>query len=230
MAQKKITELQLITTVTDSINFAVDNGTQTYRATMAQIKNHVLAAGNVVRSMIEANERQVIGSIQAYMGTTAPAGWLMCDGSTVSRTTYASLYAVIGDKCGQGDGSTTFELPDLRGRFLRGWDNSAGNDPDAASRIAMDGNTGAATGDNVGSYQADAFQGHYHNVNGSSPNEYTYIRSGSVAPYNAPSGPGNLDRTANPISSPKTDGSNGTPRTTSETRPANLAVAYIIKY
>lgn len=230
MAQKKITELQLITTVTDSINFAVDNGTQTYRATMAQIKNHVLAAGNVVRSMIEANERQVIGSVQAYMGTTAPAGWLMCDGSTVSRTTYANLYAVIGDKCGQGDGSTTFELPDLRGRFLRGWDNSAGNDPDAGSRIAMDGNTGAATGDNVGSYQADAMQGHRHETGGSGSKEFLYTR-GSGGVYSNPFVAGSVvDRTTSPQLDPITDGSNGTPRTTSETRPANLAVAYIIKY
>ena len=61
-----------------------------------------------------------IGSIQAYGGSTAPSGWLMCDGSAVSRTTYAELYSVIGTTYGTGDGSTTFNLPDLRGRVAQG--------------------------------------------------------------------------------------------------------------
>ena len=55
-----------------------------------------------------------------YGGTTAPTGWLGCDGSTVSRTTYAALFAVIGTIYGSGDGSTTFHLPDMRGRFPMG--------------------------------------------------------------------------------------------------------------
>lgn len=57
-----------------------------------------------------------IGTITEYGGTTAPTNWLICDGSAVSRTTYASLFAVIGTAFGSGDGSTTFNLPDLRGR------------------------------------------------------------------------------------------------------------------
>ena len=56
------------------------------------------------------------GVIQMYAGTTAPEGWLICDGSEVSRTTYKVLYDVIGDTFGAGDGSTTFNLPDFRGR------------------------------------------------------------------------------------------------------------------
>lgn len=55
-----------------------------------------------------------------YAGTTAPDGWLLCDGSAVSRTTYASLFATIGTSYGSGDGSTTFNLPDYRWTFLRG--------------------------------------------------------------------------------------------------------------
>jgi hypothetical protein len=92
--------------------------------------------------------------VQAYMGTVAPAGWLLCDGSAVSRTTYAALFGVIGISCGQGDGSTTFNIPDLRGQFLRGVDGGVGRDPDTGARTAM--NTGGNTGDNVGSVQADA--------------------------------------------------------------------------
>lgn len=56
------------------------------------------------------------GTLHAFAGATAPLGYLMCDGTAVSRTTYASLYAVILTTYGAGDGSTTFNLPDLRGR------------------------------------------------------------------------------------------------------------------
>jgi microcystin-dependent protein len=57
------------------------------------------------------------GSMQMFGGTTAPAGWLICDGSAVSRTTYADLFAVTNIAYGSGDGSTTFNLPDMRGRM-----------------------------------------------------------------------------------------------------------------
>lgn len=60
------------------------------------------------------------GVVQAFAGTTVPDGWLLCDGSAVSRTTYADLYAVIGDTYGDGDGSTTFNLPDLTDKFVQG--------------------------------------------------------------------------------------------------------------
>lgn len=61
-----------------------------------------------------------VGSIQAYGGATAPWGWLLCQGQAVSRATYAELFNVIGTSFGSGDGSTTFNVPDLRGEFLRG--------------------------------------------------------------------------------------------------------------
>jgi microcystin-dependent protein len=60
------------------------------------------------------------GVITAYGGTTAPTGWHMCDGSAISRTTFASLFAAIGTAFGTGDGSTTFNVPDLRQRFPLG--------------------------------------------------------------------------------------------------------------
>ena len=85
------------------------------------------------------------GSILPFGGTTAPDGWAICDGSLLSRTEYASLFNTIGTSNGEGDGSTTFHLPDLRGRFLRGTDNGAGRDGDAGSRTAA--NTGGNAGD-----------------------------------------------------------------------------------
>ena len=63
------------------------------------------------------------GAVQEFAGSTAPEGWLMCDGSAVSRTDYAALYSVIGDTYGAGDGVDTFNLPDLRGEFVRGLDD-----------------------------------------------------------------------------------------------------------
>ena len=60
------------------------------------------------------------GMLAPYAGKTAPEGWLLCDGSAVSRTAYAALFAVIGTTYGAGNGSTTFTLPDLRGRVAAG--------------------------------------------------------------------------------------------------------------
>lgn len=60
------------------------------------------------------------GSVFPYAGASAPSGWLICDGSAVSRTTYAGLFAVLSTSHGSGDGSTTFNVPDYRGQFMRG--------------------------------------------------------------------------------------------------------------
>ena len=73
-----------------------------------------------------------VGSIQIFAMPTTPAGWLKANGAAVSRTTYAALFSKIGTTFGTGDGSTTFNLPDLRGEFLRGWDDGRGID---ASRV-----------------------------------------------------------------------------------------------
>lgn len=120
MADKKITDLQPIAVVTDTLNLPGDNGIMTFRATALQLKAYILAAGNVVRSMITPAERVPIGGVFPFAGTTAPTGYLLCDGSAISRTTYAALFAEIGTAFGAGDGSTTFNVPDTRGIFIRG--------------------------------------------------------------------------------------------------------------
>ena len=98
------------------------------------------------------------GTIVAFGGTTAPTGWLLCDGFPVSQTTYANLYNTIG--CNFGCSGGNFNLPDLRGRFLRGRDGGAGLDPDRGTRSAM--STGGNSADNVGSVQGDDFKSHTH--------------------------------------------------------------------
>lgn len=116
--------------------------------------------GKIDTSFLKMHEIIPPGTVVAYAGTTPPNGWLLCNGAAVSRTLYANLFAVIGTTHGIGDGSTTFNLPDYRGRFLRMVDGTAGRDPDKNSRIAM--NPGGNTGNNVGSVQGFAIQSHSH--------------------------------------------------------------------
>jgi microcystin-dependent protein len=89
------------------------------------------------------------GASLPYFGTSAPTGFLMCDGTSYATSAYPALFAAIGYSCG-GSGAN-FNVPDLRGQFLRGVTGSSANDPDASSRTAM--NTGGNTGNNVGSVQ-----------------------------------------------------------------------------
>lgn len=88
--------------------------TDTFRSYAAKI-NSIEATGG--------GDTLPIGSIVSYGKETAPANWLICDGSAVSRMTYADLFAVIGTKYGEGDGSTTFNLPNLKGRVPVGLDS-----------------------------------------------------------------------------------------------------------
>lgn len=88
------------------------------------------------------------GCVMPYAGSTSPAGWLLCAGQAVSRTEYGALFAVVGTTYGTGDGSTTFNLPDLRGRTVAGVDNMGGT---AASRLtATTISSGATTRGNAG--------------------------------------------------------------------------------
>jgi hypothetical protein len=161
-----------------------------------------------------------IGSIIPYAGhdsqenpaVNLPPGWLLCNGQTVSRSTYAALYQVISDLYGSGDSSTTFNLPDYRGMFLRGVDAGAGNDPDSAARTAQvnqSGGSGSATGKEVGSRQADEFANHTH----------FYWQ----AQYTG--GHGEFDGSSDWNSNQTTTGSNGG----NETRPKNVYVNYLIR-
>ncbi len=86
-----------------------------------------------------------IGSVVDYAGSTAPTGYLFCFGQNVSRTTYAALFTAIGTTYGTGDGSTTFGLPDLRGRVSAGKDDMGGT---SANRLT--GLTGGVDGDVLG--------------------------------------------------------------------------------
>ena len=85
------------------------------------------------------------GMLMPYAGASAPTGWLLCYGQAISRTTYADLFATVGTTYGNGDGSTTFNLPDLRGRTIAGKDDMGGT---SANRLtsALNGDALGATG------------------------------------------------------------------------------------
>jgi microcystin-dependent protein len=85
------------------------------------------------------------GAVMEYSGTTEPAGWLFCYGQAISRTTYARLFAAISTTHGTGDGSTTFNVPDRRGRVAAGKDNMGGT---SANRLT--GLSGGVDGDTLG--------------------------------------------------------------------------------
>lgn len=147
------------------------------------------------------------GTIITWTTATPPSGYLECNGAAVSRTTYSGLFAVIGEIYGVGDESTTFNLPDLRGKFARGWDHGAGNDPNAATRTDRGDTT---TGDNVGTLQADEFKSHTHNL------KYAESAAAGAVARNYYSAAGLTDVTQ------ATGGS--------ETRPINIYLMYCIKY
>lgn len=164
-----------------------------------------------------------IGGVIPFFGSTAPTGWLLCQGQSLSRTTYYELYEVIGTNSGTANG-TSFNIPDLRGQFLRGYSGLSGIDPDAASRTAD--NAGGATGNNIGTQQADAFDAHDHGGGA-----HTHVVSGDAlddvgSGYLVGGGTFSADDGQDTTSSSGTIiASNGG----NETRPTNIACNYIIR-
>jgi len=107
------------------------------------------SAGNVLETDGSGTLSWVAGTpsgvITAYGGTSAPSGWLLCYGQAVSRTTYANLFTAISTTYGIGDGSTTFNLPDMRGRVVAGQDDMGGS---SANRLTNQ--SGGLNGDTLG--------------------------------------------------------------------------------
>ena len=121
-------------TVADSDGILVDDGGTMKKVPASDIKTY--ASGN---SLVPA------GALMPYAGTSAPTGFLLCHGQAVSRTTYADLFSAISTTYGSGDGSSTFNLPDLRGRVVAGQDDMGG-----ASANRLTDQTGGLNGDTLG--------------------------------------------------------------------------------
>ena len=135
--------------------------------------------------------------------SSAPTGYLKANGAAVSRTTYAALFAAIGTTFGVGDGSTTFNVPDLRGEFIRGWDDSRGID---SSRI-------------FGTAQSDSFKSHSHRPSTYATNQSWEVPASTGAFTSAYDGGVVVDN------APDTGATGGT-----ETRPRNIALLACIKF
>jgi microcystin-dependent protein len=182
------------------------------------------------------------GTIVSFGGEIAPAGWLPCDGTELDGTNakFAALYAAIGTAYGGNTTSMQFNLPDLRGRFLRGWDHGAGHDPEASARAATA--SGGNAGDAVGSQQSDQIHTHNHPLSdpGHTHQSVAALSGGEYLMWGGGAGMcvqaamlngGNC--TAGGMVNPAT-GAAGTgvslqPAGGAETRPLNITVNYIIK-
>lgn len=183
-------------------------------------------------SEVAHNSSAFAGMIAPFAGPAdkVPAGWLLCDGRAVSRSEYQNLYNAIGVGWGVGDGSTTFNLPDLRGMFLRGVSGESGNDADAEKR-GMLTNNGGNTGNNVGSYQTDAIRNITGKVNGSmeynTPSGVFYQTSPMEKVHGTFYGwqPNTWSKIGFDASL-----SVGPEHVGSDNRPKNVYVTYIIKY
>ena len=105
------------------------------------ITSNELADGAVTSSKLATNAISLLtptGSLMPYAGSAAPTGYLLCDGSAISRTTYSDLFGIISTDYGSGDGSTTFNIPDLRGRVIAGKDDMGGTSADVLTDTQAD--------------------------------------------------------------------------------------------
>ena len=158
------------------------------------------------------------GEIRAFAGSSCPATWLVADGRELSDAQYPQLVGVIGDLWGTS-AQGKFKLPDLRGMFLRGWNNGRGDgDPDAKGRTIPPGAPiSGAQGDQLGTSQADDFKSHGHKTNATARWGDKYA---DTIGFSADNGtyPGGANTNL------PTDAAGG-----SETRPKNVYVLYCIK-
>ena len=163
-----------------------------------------------------------VGAILPYGGLIdkIPEGWILCDGKSYSIEKYKDLYQTISSSFGSiGDGY--FNVPDLRGMFLRGVDFGAGRDPDAILRKSLQ--AGGNSGDTVGSYQVDALKDHKH--------EYYDAINVSNGCVGLSGGGGCFNSTNYSREINKTEESSGAINEgAEETRPINVSVHFIIRY
>jgi microcystin-dependent protein len=176
------------------------------------------------------------GIVVPYVGSTAPTGWLLCYGQEISRTTYATLYAIIGTSFGSGNGSTTFNLPDLRGRAAIGPDNMGGGSAGRVVAATSQGVTGGAESVNLAHTHTTSdhtltiaeMPAHSHN-------EYqigsTYGGAGGGAtPFWANDGSGTVQTSTVGGGGAHNHGPTGSALGTTEIMPPFVTINFIIKY
>ena len=145
-----------------------------------------------------------VGIISWFPTSSPPVGWIVANGSAVNRASYADLFAVIGTSYGAGDGTTTFNLPDLRGQFIRGWDDGRGCDPGRVFGSNQEGLVGPHT--HPFNYKFSGIQVVSGNYLGGSPGLFSDTTADRVAACSVATNAG------------------------AETRPVNVALLPCIKY
>lgn len=204
LAQIKATGSDLITG-TDNVKYATSLSLRGLKASIEESKEgvndikYVTPAG--LSGWATENPGVIPGTIMFYTKDTPPVGYLKANGAAISRTTYSNLFDIIGTTFGSGDGSTTFNVPDLRGEFIRGWDDTRGVD----------------TGRVFGTLQMDDFKSHRHYLRGNDRGNNSPQKSAPGLWYD------DAERRASDLNSIELEG--GT-----ETRPRNVALLACIKY
>lgn len=187
-----------------------------------------LKINEIIDQLDQPENRIKSGMTVMWPSSTVPAGYLECAGQAVSRANYGALFAVIGTSFGAGDGSTTFNIPDMRGEFARGWDHGRGID----------------TGRALGSSQDEAFKSHSHTASTGSSGAHVHgTKVGGDAnnvreaiPGNAITMAGNSADTGVTGSGQIVEAGSHTHTVTvnstggTETRPRNVAWMFIIKF
>lgn len=178
--------------------------------TNAQIAQYLY---NAIVGIVPIPVEVPAGSVMFISANSAPSGYLKANGAAVSRSTYSGLFAAIGTTYGAGNGSTTFNVPDLRGEFLRGLDDGRGVDPSRA----------------LGTAQLDALQTIYGTLGFVKGIEQATASGAFEAYFN------NKDESAHTPGDRITNGywdfnSSRVARSASETRPRNIALLACIKY
>lgn len=182
-----------------NLSFAQIGPVESGKTISAAKLNEIIEQINELKSQVTP-----IGSVIAMAGA-CPERYKEANGESLPKSNYPSLFNVIG--AAHGGNTTNFNLPDYRGRFLRGVDGGAGRDPDRAARVAS--NSGGASGDSVGSVQNDMLGQHRHSLGGTG--DYT-LRGGTTT-------------IGNHYVSPSWSGYEGG----NETRPKNANVRYCIR-
>lgn len=172
-----------------------------------------------VFSRAESAQFAPVGQVSFFARSSAPSGWLKANGGAISRTVYASLFSTIGTLFGAGDGFNTFNLPDLRGEFLRGLDDGRSADPGRS----LGSFQGWQNAEHAHTGQTDSAGGHQHTIP-------TFARNGSANGY---TGDGGTQRTYTSTTDAAgdhrhaftTDAAGG-----NESRPRNIALLACVKY
>lgn len=205
MADIKLSQLGQITTLEDDdiILVSQDSGGGSFISKRISVSDLTTEVGG------GGGDGTPVGAVLIWTFSTPPLGYLECNGAAVSRTGFPVLFALLQVIYGAGNGSTTFNVPDYRGEFLRGFAHGSSNDPDKAFRT----NRGdGQTGDIIGSKQGTKLLSHNHLVA-----EYSGTQEGVITFSH-------INANTNANIGNRTGSTGG-----SESRPRNVNVMYIIK-